>query len=159
MNRSTVTTIAASTSVLAAVAITGASFAQDSGKDAMQNTSADGAIGVVEVQRVFEAYPATQEFNRQAQAMQQQFAQAQQQGNQDMLMQIQAKFQQMQQKLRDDFRTEMEAATRDIAKQNEVTLVVSDVIYSANGAPEVDLTPDVIDAVSGPAGVDNSEDQ
>ncbi len=126
----------------AALVLTGAAAMQDAQSDEQNR------VGIVQVQEVFDAYPGLDDFNRQVQPLQQEFAQAQQAGDQERLQELQARYAQMQQELNAKFESHLKEASREIAKEREVKLIVSEVIYQENGFEEVELTGDLVDVIN-----------
>jgi len=116
-----------------------------------RNEIANGAaaqVGVVALDRVFESYPGTQKFNQQAQTLQQQFAQAQQQGDQQRVMEIQNEFTQLRVKLDESFQRDLKDTAKSLAKEMDLKLIAANVVYQADDVEQVDLTPDMIAAIS-----------
>lgn len=107
-------------------------------------------IGVFKSERVFEAYPGTQEFTVAIQGLQQEFMRAQETGDQQLLQEIQSRYTQMQQQLQQNFERDIKAASREVARAKKIDLIVSEVIYRAEDVKEVDLTPDLIEVMNGP---------
>jgi len=106
-------------------------------------------IGVVENARVYQAYGPAQAFNQQAQAMQQEFARAQQSGDQQKIQEIQARFNQMQTELTEKFEKDLEAASRSVAKDEKFSMIVGEVLYAPENVKEVDVTQDLIAIING----------
>jgi len=113
-----------------------------------EHTDAERRVGVVQVQQLYESYPGTERFNQQVQAIQQEFAQAQQAGDQQRLQELQGRYAQLQQELSANFQSDLREASRTLAQERQVKLIVSEVIYQDDGFEEVDLTGDMIEAVS-----------
>jgi len=130
----------------AALALAGAAATQDA--EQAEQTDAERRVGVVQVQQLYESYPGTERFNQQVQAIQQEFAQAQQAGDQQRLQELQGRYAQLQQELSANFQSDLREASRTLAQERQVKLIVSEVIYQDDGFEEVDLTGDMIEAVS-----------
>lgn len=141
----TITAFGTAVACTGALALAGMAAMQD--RDA-QPDDTKPRVGIVEINQVFEQYPGTQEFQQRVQALEQEFIQAQQEGNQERMMALQTQFTEMQQQLNEAFRRDMEIASGDVAKKENVKIVVSDVIYQADDVEEVDLTPALIETLT-----------
>jgi len=120
-------------------------------RNSAQNADAP-RLGVVDLNQAYSAYPGQQRFNQEMQKLQQEFAQAQQTGNRQKLTELQQRAQQMQQDLATKFESDINKVARQVAKNNNVEILVSDVIYQADAVTEVDLTDEIVDAMNGDAG-------
>lgn len=135
---------------LSALVIAGAAAYQSPAQRQMENAPAnDGAphVGVVAVDRVFEAYPGMQEFNQQAQSLQQKFTEAQQTGDQQRQMEIQQQYAELRTQFDAEFRRDLEEVARKVARDKGVRVIAAEVIYRADDVQDVDLTPDLVEAM------------
>lgn len=117
------------------------------GGDAVQANAADGLkVGTYSPQDAFEQYPARTDMVEQIQAAQQKMQQAQQDGDQQTLMQVQQEIEQLQQDTIQSFYKEVEEALPEIAAEQGVKVVAMEVVYTSDDVQSSDLTDQVVDS-------------
>ena len=105
-------------------------------------------IGVVEREVVFQNYAGAEKFRAQSQDLQQQFTKAQQQGDQQKLREIQARFTQLQTELQQKFERDLGDAAAKLADEKDLDFVVAEVVYQSDAVSEVDLTETLIEKIN-----------
>ena len=129
---------------VAAATVVGIGAQTTSAQDRMMTEGDAPKLGTIDINALFESYPGRAEFDQQMEQLQEEFMAAQQSGDQEKMLQLQGQAQQMQQDLQANFQKDMSDAAEPVAKANNIKIVVSDVIYQAEGVEEVDLTQDLV---------------
>ncbi|MGM0578429.1 MAG: hypothetical protein ACQEXJ_22075 [Myxococcota bacterium] len=111
----------------------------------------DGApkleVGTYEPQVVFESYPGKKKAMEDMAKVQADMQKAQQQGDQQQMMQLQQKAQAQQKKVLDDFEKAVRETVPDVAKAEGIDLVAVEVSYASDEVETVDLTQKIIGAL------------
>lgn len=102
------------------------------------------AIGTYEPQQVFDNYHRTVDFFEYLEEIQAEAMQAQQAGDQDRLMELEAQFQQRQQDLMEHFEAAVERTMPAIAESEEVKLIALEVVYASDEIEQRDLTTEIL---------------
>jgi Skp family chaperone for outer membrane proteins len=125
----------------------GAAVAQDSG-------SGDGEItvGTYDMRAIFQAYDGRQEFMQRAQEIQQQAQAAQQAGDRQKLQQLQQQMQQEQQKMGMKLTEAIDGIIANVAEEQGLEVVVSEVLYSVDAVETKDVTDAIIKEVNEASG-------
>lgn len=132
------------TAVVALVVAAGASVA---GFDLSAQEEGQIAIGTYQPQAVAQAVGLQQQIMQDMEGLQQRMQQAQQEGDQQAMQEIQAEAQQIQQDAADDFLADIEAVMAQVAEETGVSVIATDVTYTAPGVTTQDVTEDVIAAL------------
>lgn len=106
-------------------------------------------VGVVQSDLVFQSYQGAADYQQQSQTLQQEFGEAQQQGDQQKMQEIQSRYAQMQMDLQQKFDNDLKKAAEKVADNKEVDFIVTEVIYQTDKVTEVDLTNDLIEEMNG----------
>ncbi len=135
--------LAAGAALVAAVGIAaGLTLAPDH-----HNSDRDGeklSIGTYEPQQVFDNYHRTVDFFEYLEEIQAEAMQAQQAGDQDRLMELEAQFQQRQQDLMERFEAAVERTMPAIAESEKVKLIALEVVYASDEIEQRDLTTEIL---------------
>lgn len=120
---------------------------QEGVQDAQPQKSAT-QIGIIQSDLIIQEYKGVEDFQEQSLTLQQDFAQAQQQGDQQKMQAIQEQFAQMQAQFQQQFDNDLKEAARKVAEDKELDFIVSEVIYQSDKVTEVDLTADLIETIN-----------
>lgn len=140
--------------LLAGAALTGAASGWNQEQD---SDGEDVRIGTFDGQTAFEAYHRTQDYMRDMQDIQQRAMEAQQNQDQQALQQIQMEVQQREQELMQHFERDLEAASPEVAGNNDVPVIVAEIVYKADAVEEIDVTSDLVDQLNADAETSNDD--
>jgi cell fate (sporulation/competence/biofilm development) regulator YlbF (YheA/YmcA/DUF963 family) len=102
-------------------------------------------IGTFQPQTAFESYHGAAAMNERMMELQQQMQEAQQQGDQQALMDAQMRMQQLQNEVIEQFYADLEEAMPDVAKEANVKIVAVDVVYTDDSIGEAkDITEHIV---------------
>lgn len=114
-----------------------------------ENEKAELHVGIYDPQRAFQSYHGFHEFNSKMQELQREQAEAQQQGDQQRVMEIQNEMQQRQNETVQQFYSDVEGAIPDVAVKQDIRIVAMEVVWVAPDmdAP-IDITADLIESMN-----------
>ncbi len=101
-------------------------------------------IGTADMERVFSEYQGTKDFEAEMEKIQQDFQTAQQEGNQQRLMEIQQEFQIKQGQLIQNFHEAIEKASAPVSEKTGVQIIVAEVLYRTEAASVIDVSEELI---------------
>ena len=102
-------------------------------------------IGQAEMERVFNEYQGTKDFQEEIAGIQEDFQRAQQEGDQQKLMEIQQNFQIMQNQLIENFQAAIKEASAPVSERMNVHIIVAEVLYHSDSAQIVDVSDELIE--------------
>jgi len=115
----------------------------------------DGAASIVagsyNPQSIAQQIGLEQQLMAEMGGLQQRMMEAQQNGDQDAMQQIQIEAQQIQEDIVGKFETDMEAAMPEVAAEAGVQMIAIEISWTAPGVETKDITQDIVDALGGPA--------
>jgi hypothetical protein len=101
-------------------------------------------VGTYDPMQAFQAYPGRTELEQKARTAQSDARQAQQEGDQQKMMQISRQFQADRQRIIEQFQSDVDGAMPAVAKQQGVQVVVVQVVYTAPNVETRDVTQAVV---------------
>ncbi len=104
-------------------------------------------IGKVDLERVFQAYQGTIELKGDLKSIQEEFQQAQKNGDQPKVAESQQKFRSLQEDNIRNFQEDIGRAAAEVSKNNDIPVITADVLYKADKAEVVDVTEKVIEKI------------
>ena len=102
-------------------------------------------IGQAEMERVFNEYQGTKDFQEEIAGIQEDFQRAQQEGDQQKLMEIQQNFQIKQNQLIENFQAALKEASAPVSERMNVHIIVAEVLYHSDNAQIVDVSDELIE--------------
>lgn len=102
-------------------------------------------IGQADMGRVFNEYQGTKDFQEEMAGIEQEFQEAQQDGDQQKLMEIQQNFQIKQNRLIQNFQNALEKASGPVSEKANVHIIVAEVLYHSDSAEIVDVSAELIE--------------
>ncbi|MFP4027755.1 MAG: hypothetical protein ACLFWL_08200 [Candidatus Brocadiia bacterium] len=132
------------TLTLAVLAIAGATHVRAEGAD-----NAKTVVGIYEPQRAFQQYPGRAKLMKAYQSVQKDMAKAREEGDQQKTQQLQQQLQQKQEEVIEEFENKVEKALPTIARKEELKLVATEVVYTADNVETKDVTTAVMEAIGG----------
>lgn len=117
----------------------------NSSTHAVQNDAGDQmVIGTYDPQSAFEQYPARDDMMQQIQQGQQKMQEAQQQGDQQALIQLQQELEKLQQDTIASFYDDVKEALPQIAENQGIKVIAMEVVYTSDDVKSSDVTEQIV---------------
>ncbi len=101
-------------------------------------------VGQVDLEKVFNEYSGTKDFNEGIGEVQENLQNAQKEGDQQKIKEIQQDFQTKRSQLVETFYSEVEKASPRISEKMDVELIVAEVLYKTDKADVADVSDELI---------------
>ncbi len=101
-------------------------------------------VGQVDLEKVFNEYSGTKDFNEGINEVQENLQNAQKEGDQQKIKEIQQDFQTKRSQLIETFYAEIEKASSRISERMNVEVVAAEVLYNTDKADVVDVSDELI---------------
>ncbi len=105
-------------------------------------------IGLADMERVFHEYSGTKAFQEEISGIEEDFQRAQQEGDQQKLMEIQQNFQIKQSRLIENFQAAIQEAASPVSERMNVHIIVAEVLYHSDKAEIVDVSDELIEEMN-----------
>ncbi len=105
-------------------------------------------IGRADMERVFNEYSGTKAFQEEISGLEEDFQRAQQEGDQQKLMEIHQNFQIKQSMLIENFQAAIQEAAASVSERMNVHIIVAEVLYHSDQAEIVDVSEELIEKMN-----------
>ncbi len=102
-------------------------------------------IGQADMERVFGQYRPVQDFQAEIEKVQEDFQKAQEEGNQQKLMEIQQDFQIKQNMLMQTFQKDLRKASAAVSGKMNLHVIAVEILYHSDAAEVADVTDELIE--------------
>lgn len=106
-------------------------------------------VGTYDPQQVFNAYPGREQMMNQISEIQAQMQQAQQQQDEQRMIELQQRMQQQRNEAIQRFQSDVEQTLPVVAEDTDIDLVAVEVVFTRPGVETRDITSQVIEALGG----------